>query len=69
MSDVGLALISSGTTIFLAMISAIFAMRTLISELTHGDRGMRVGMRAGSRESYPPSPQNYQQQKQRTKYR
>eukprot|EP00434_Breviolum_minutum_P017497 symbB.v1.2.015443.t1/scaffold1114.1/size137040/1 len=27
MSDVGLALISSGTTIFLAMISAIFAMR------------------------------------------
>lgn len=69
MSDVGLALISSGTTIFLAMISAIFAMRTLISELTHGDCGMRVGMRAGSRESYPPSLQNYQQQKQRTKYR
>ena len=29
MSDVGLALISSGTTIFLAMISAIFAMRNL----------------------------------------
>ncbi len=71
MSDVGLALISSGTTIFLAMISAIFAMRSLISELTHGD-GMRLGMLAGSWETYPPThllPKITNNRSKGTKYR